>query len=226
MRNRVQHLPVWWQHLRALVEHVGDEAVFDLSVYENDSDDGSDRWLREHEDGFRTVFDHVSVVTERILTAYHGSVVDSDRVHNLAAARNRCIDSGRDLSAYESVVFVEPDVTYDCFDAGELLDADHDIRSGYTVDKADRFYDTWATRRTSSDTWWDGSIPASPTRVASTFNGFCVYRGSVIADGVRYSGHSPERGSFDCDTAVICESFRARGHDDIVIYPFRITHFG
>jgi glycosyltransferase involved in cell wall biosynthesis len=203
----------------------GDGWEFGLSVFENDSTDGSNYWFHDNSD----FWDHHSelvVATETLRTNYHGSVVNSERVHNLAAARNRCLDAVADLSIYDRVVFVEPDVTYDPAQMLELLSTDHDICSGYTSHPDGRFYDTWATRRQPADEWWDGSIPEAPTPVASTFNGVCVYRADPFAEGIRFSGHSPARGSFDCDTAVICELFRDAGHDDIVMYPFRVVHYG
>ena len=83
---------------------------FEVSVYENDSIDGSDAWLQdivEFDDS--SVPFHLS--TERLRTAYFGSVISGERVENLAFARNQCF-LPVNLDTFDKVVFIEPDVVY------------------------------------------------------------------------------------------------------------------
>ena len=118
---------------------------FEVSVYENDSIDGSDAWLHdivEFEDS--SVPFHLS--TERLRTAYFGSIVSGERVENLAFARNQCF-LPVNLDTFDKIIFIEPDVVYNIEEMTELLLADHDICSGYTLcQRNGQFYDTWATR--------------------------------------------------------------------------------
>ena len=224
VRDRIDSLPTWWKQIKSLIDF-NPEMEFEVSVYENDSIDGSDAWLHdivEFEDS--SVPFHLS--TERLRTAYFGSIVSGERVENLAFARNQCF-LPVNLDTFDKVVFIEPDVVYNIEEMTELLLADHDICSGFTLcQRNGQFYDTWATRLKEGDEWWHNTrgFVNQPTSVISTFNGFCVYRAEVIAQGHTFSGFSQQLQKHDCDTAVICENFRAAGFSDIVLYPYTILH--
>ena len=87
VRDRIDSLPTWWKQIKSLIDF-NPELEFEVSVYENDSIDGSDAWLHdivEFEDS--SVPFHLS--TERLRTAYFGSIVSGERVENLAFARNQ-----------------------------------------------------------------------------------------------------------------------------------------
>jgi|TARA_R110000823_G_scaffold241988_1_gene366565 hypothetical protein len=216
IRNRINSLDSWFRKINSLVDmnNIG------LSVYENDSDDGSSNWLSNiKNDSFIDTY----VQSEKIATNYYGSIMNADRVKNLAIARNKCIDIVEDLSKYDKLIFIEPDVEYEIIGANRLIDISkkYDILSGYSIG-VHGFYDTWATRSNITHQAppngnnylitdkWGGIHP-----VASTFGGFCIYNIQPFIDGARFT--SEMYGSADCDTACICDTFANMGYDNIAI---------
>ena len=150
--------------------------VVEVSVAENDSTDGTAEWLRERKENWegapcpflKAEAFHLS--TEKLGTAQYGSIWSVDRLCNLAAARQKCLDQVGDLSRCDKVAYIEPDVTYDPRWCAELILARHplaaglgepDIYSGWSLRSESNpkesvfLYDVCATRATCYDTCWD-----------------------------------------------------------------------
>lgn len=246
----------WWGLLKQLTL-VHPTIEFDLAIYENDSQDTTKSLIgslvKAECDNY---FSQTYILSENLHTTKFESVVAEERVVNLANARNKCLEQASDLGVYDYIMSVETDALYEPEDLRILFqEAQHwDILSGtsYGVQEG-QFYDHWATRRGSDEDRWDmpmerlsdpsmplfyGDIsslnpqslvndPSEVLEVYSTFNLVCLYRAKVIAEGVRFGAYSERLGSFDCDTAVICENFRKAGHTKIGMMPFvTILHDG
>lgn len=184
-RNARPHLDRWLSQLTGLVALVHGEYEVELSIAENDSTDGTTEWLRNTwerwvEDTKGSIPMHLS--TDTLGTVQYGSVWSVDRLRNLAAARQRCLDQAGDLSRFDKVAFIEPDVTYDPAWCAELILARHpraaglgepDVYSGWSLrsnanPKESVFlYDVCATRATEDDVTWDVNEQGGKWRAAS-----------------------------------------------------------
>ena len=122
------------------------------------------------------------------------------------------------------IIFIETDVIYNPSDVLTLLHHPGDIVSGYTTNAMGEFYDAWATRKTSEETWWNHGIPQQETPVWSTFNGVCVYNSKPFCEGARFAGINPRTNEIDCDTTVICEVFRSMKSSEIIMLPINVRH--
>ena len=215
VRDREPTIPSWHKKLKEISGQVNSS----ISVYENDSRDKSAEVIKSlNYDGFN----EVKISSENINTDYYGSVVSDVRVKNLALARNKCIDQVEDLSVYDKLVFVEPDVDYDVGQAISLIfeSRNYDILSGLSK-LGSIMYDTWATR-TEIKAWSPPGghgflIDAVPGiyPLASTFGGFCVYDMEPFVKGARFTWEM--YGKADCDTACICDTFANMGYDNIAV---------
>ena len=248
MRNSEKTISRWWNTVKKIAETYP-LIEFDISIYENDSTDGTKNFLKEtvilESDSY---FSDTFITCEDINTESFGSVVDAQRVLNLATARNKCLHQSVDINSYDYFLSVEADADFNVsllkylFDKGE----NWDILSGasyYPLSKG--FYDQWATRRGANEDRWDMpmgrlSDPSIPlfkgpfselhpkslasridevVEVYSTFNLVCLYRAKPITEGHLFGGYSQNLDSFDCDTAVICENFRRAGYNRIGMLP-------
>lgn len=177
-RDCESRLERWWNCLANLSELLlGHGYVVELSVVENDSKDGTAQWLRERRENWlgapcphlKAEAFHLS--TETLGTQRYGSVWSVDRLRNLAAARQKCLDQvGAELYTFDKIAFVEVDVTYDPRWCAELILARHplaaglgepDIYSGWSLrteanPKESVFlYDCCATRQEECHRTWD-----------------------------------------------------------------------
>lgn len=272
MRNACSHLERYSDQLAGLREQLKGHYEVDVSIYENDSIDGTTEWLRTQDNAAR-LWDHVLgtqrtsvITTEKLGTQQYGSVWHIDRLKQLAAARQKCLDQvGDRLGTYDKVACVEVDCSWDPRWCSELILARHplaaglgepDIYSGWSLrsetnPKESTFlYDTCATRATRDDLTWDvaedgGRWRAAsliPTnlggndsnclhRVWSTFNCFCVYNARPFIEGIKWDwvnhrfdtgqgmvdGRDGHLAALEADTASLCETFRAHGHDQIYL---------
>lgn len=176
MRNQRANVDTWLAQLCELVGHVRHEWEVEVSVYENDSTDGTYHYLvdRTAEVTLRGSIPYlagsITMSSDTLGTIHYPSIWSVDRIRNLAAARQKCLDQMADLSRFDKVVYVEPDVTYDPRWCSELILARHphaaglgepDIYSGWSLrsetnPKESTFlYDTCATRATKGDVVWD-----------------------------------------------------------------------
>jgi hypothetical protein len=218
-RNREKYIHRWHQQILSFVNHFND-IKFSISIYENDSIDNTKKTLEMLD---LSKFQHNWRRYDNLQTQYYGSIVNKDRVKNLAEARNLCISQAADhMNDYSKILFIEPDFKYNLEDAIKILNAEKrygielDIISGIS-EMNGVFYDTWATRRTESETWGRVEIGDGIDRVWSTFNGFCLYNSKPFQNGIKFDWFNRRLQTFDCDTAVICENFRECGYDRIFI---------
>ncbi len=198
------------------------EHQVEISIYENDSTDGTKKLLNQYTERLssrcKTTFTSTDLGTEHLVGQ------EGARVKNIANARNACLEQASPIENFDKVVFIETDVLYKPTDAATIIGHEGDIVSGYTINAMGQFYDAWATRKTSKETWWNHGIPSEKTDVWSTFNGICVYDGKPFKEGARFSGVNPRTNEIDCDTTVICEVFRSMNYDNIVMLPIEIRH--
>ena len=221
-RNNAKRLKNWNRQLNTLLDNLLENNSVELSIYENDSTDGTGRILKKYAAELSkrctTTFTSTKLGTEHLIGK------EGARVKNIAAARNNCLEQASDLNSFDKIIFIETDVIYNPSDVLTLLHHPGDIVSGYTTNAMGGFYDAWATRKTSEETWWNHGIPSEKTDVWSTFNGICVYSAKAFEEGARFSGINPRTNEIDCDTTVICEVFRAREYANIVMLPINIRH--
>lgn len=214
-RNRQKFVYRWYEQILQIVENCKD-IDFSLSIYENDSVDGT-RYLLENLNYLP--FENVSKIYENLNTFYYGSIQNEDRVKNLANARNKCLfNENIEISKYDKVLFIEPDFAYSLEDAKKIIlhDKDVDIISGVSIYRGN-FYDSWATRITENDTSGRVEINNSITPCWSTFNGFCLYNAKPFKEGAKFGWYNDRLKTYDCDTVVICENFRKNGYNSIYV---------
>lgn len=221
-RDVSESLDVWYFQISSLVEENKD-IDFSISIYENDSEDGSDFKLESFN---YDIFKEKWISTEKIGTELFGSVISAQRVINLSNARNKTLDQVEDLSIYDKVVFIEPDITYDTREVSKLIrqqenyGKEFDILSGISVrGEYNEFYDSWCTRINEQDKSLKNlNLGSKLVDCWTTFNCFCVYNAKAFSEGVRFSGiRNEETQDCDCDTALVCENFRKAGYNKIAM---------
>jgi hypothetical protein len=201
MRNRADDLAQWHRQIKELVTTDVANEYF-LSVYENDSTDGTWDVLKGLDFSF---IQYVNIMTETLNTEYFGSVVSAQRVINLANARNKVIYSSGSYHVADKIVFIETGITYRTADAIACIakSVHYDILSGLSIPSPIDFdiktldpatvltisiYDCWATRL-SPHSYWEQHVNAGSqliTPVWSTFNCFCVYNAEPFKAGISF----------------------------------------
>ena len=217
VRNRADKLTRWYNQIKELVL-LDSENTYYLSVYENDSTDGSVDLLNSFDFSFLAGF---KIQSENIGTEYfYQENLESDRrtrVENLALARNKTLFGTKFLSQCSHVLSVEPDIVYDPRSIiDHIINSDFDIIS--PVSKQGNFflYDGWATRKNKDDSYWDYNILLyGILDVWSTFNCLCLYKADPFKFGLGFGFENPRTKNYDCDTTVICETFRMLGFSEI-----------
>jgi len=175
VRNAEMTIPRWWQKIKHITEHYP-EIEFGVSIYENDSEDNSKTLLQECIKEAPNYFSEHRLKTEDIQTNFYRSVVDGDRVNNLAKARNECFNQVEDLSFYDYAMSVEVDcqlsveslkLLFNNINEWDILSAtSYAPPTAYMIKLAQAqdvkfkvpFYDHWATRLTSDEDMWDNKI--------------------------------------------------------------------
>ncbi len=221
-RNNAKRLKSWYNQLDALLDLLLEQHDVEISIYENDSNDGTKRRLKRYQEQLSKRCKTMLTTTD--LGTDHLVGQEGARVKNIANARNACMEQASDIEEFDKVVFIETDVLYNPNDAIKIIHHEADIVSGYTTNAMGQFYDAWATRKTSEETWWNHGIPTIEMDVWSTFNGICVYNGKAFEEGARFAGINPRTNEIDCDTTVICEVFRAMNYENIIMLPINIRH--
>lgn len=226
-RNREHFVDRWFRQITDFIEYYKEEYDFSLSIYENDSVDATKQKLQSLKNAN---LKNLYFSSETIMTNYYPSIINADRVKNLANARNACLNVKEiNFLDFEKVIFIEPDFQYTLENAIKIISSEQihnkkfDIISGVSLFNGN-FYDSWATRKTSSDQ--NGQITVSDTLEPfwSTFNGFCSYNSKPFAEGVRFGWLNTRLNIFDCDTVVICETFREKGYNEVYIDRSAVFH--
>lgn len=224
IRNRKNFLHNWYEQIKSIVA-LDKQNNYYLSVYENDSTDGTQDILKNLDFSFFLDF---NIKLEILNTPSFGSVINEERVKLLSEARNQTIYNNKLLEKCSHILVVEPDVKYD---PKILIDniiniGDYDIISPRSVD-IDKsppcyLYDDWATRKTSNDLTWEifnKNILRNLSLVSvwSTSNCFCLYKAEPFKRFLTFGYFNERFNRFDCDTAVVCENFRKYGYSNIVL---------
>ncbi len=168
MRNAMPHLHDWTSQLCQLIPILTKEGwEVELTCFENDSVDGTDRNL--HDMARHTGINTRWITTVKLGTTQYPSVWNADRLRNLAVARQTCLDQAGPLDRFDKVAYIDVDYTWDPAWCAELVLAHHpaaagiepDIYSGWSLRSLSHpkesiyLYDTCATRATDRDTSWD-----------------------------------------------------------------------
>jgi len=229
MRDEIEFLDMWYTQIKHFCSMFS-AIDFYLSVYENDSIDGTVKKVQTFDYGFLKASHITSEVTDKKSYKERKEDDAKSRIADLANARNQALFHHRfDISDFSKVIFIEADIHYDKSSA-VLMNYDFDIVSGLSVLAWDNLaiYDTWATRITDKETrcsnpnFFKGLVP-----VWSTFNGFCIYKMEPFLKGARFGNYNERLGIYDCDCAVICEEFRKMGYDKIFIDSnYKVIHLG
>jgi hypothetical protein len=230
IRNEANYIDRYYDQLKQMVKSFP-EYTFILSIYENDSTDGTPELIAKKDWSF---FDDFSFVSEKLMTKNYGSVKSKDRVKNLSIARNKALEVKDFLSQADYVMMVESDMRFDNKTIKQILnfkdlEPDFDIVSGLTVNNHP-VYDSWATRKgprfTSHEEVRLYDVTSKPyDKYYATSNGVCLYRAQPFKDGVRYGYINPITNRFDCDTVVVCQNFHKAGFENIyIIHTAKIYH--
>lgn len=222
IRNESPFIRQYHSQLNQIVK-MFPEYNFYLSLYENDSNDGTKEKLLSKDWSF---FKGISIISENVMTKDYGSVKDEDRVKNLSIARNKAIEAGGFLENMDYVMMIESDMRIDMDSMKKLLNFKHkepdfDIVSTISI-RSGRLYDAWATRRTPYYVYGANELgndykQKEYDRYYSTSNGVCLYKAKPFKEGARYGWINKITNEFDCDTVIICQDFYDRGYKNIYI---------
>lgn len=223
IRNNENSVDRYYDQVKAIVKSSPDYEFY-LSLYENDSTDGTKRKIFQKDWSF---FSGVSIISENINTPYFGSVKDALRVEILSNARNKAIEAGGFLENMDYILMVEGDNQYETSAVRKLLDfhmlePDFDVVSSVSVRKNNKHYDCWATRVTAEynpngsdlEKGWEGLSYGS---YYSTSNGICLYNAKPFKQGVRHGWINNITNEFDCEMVVVCQNLRDAGYENIFI---------
>jgi hypothetical protein len=230
IRNESKYIDRYYDQLKEMVESFPKYEFF-LSIYENDSTDGTPKLIKEKDWSF---FSDFSFISEKLMTKNYGSVKSKDRVKNLSIARNKAIEAKDFLARADYVMMVESDMRFDMKTMKQILEfgklePDFDIVSGLTVNNHP-VYDSWATRKgprfTSHEEVRLYDVTSKPyDKYYATSNGVCLYRAEPFREGVRYGYINPITNRFDCDTVVVCQNFHKLGYENVyIIHTAKIYH--
>lgn len=223
IRDNATSIDRYHKQLKSVVESYEDYEFY-LSIYENDSVDGTKEKLLSKDWSF---FKDVSIVTEDIKTKAFGSVKDATRVENLAKARNKAIFDCGLLDKVDYVLMVEGDNKFTKESVRKLLDfkvlvPEFHVVSAVSLRKDGRHYDCWATRKTAHfnekgtdlDPDYGNKLYGS---YYSTSNGLCLYRAKMFQEGIKHGWINNVTNEFDCEMVVVCQNFRDAGYNNIYI---------
>ncbi len=229
IRNRSSHVNKYYNQIKDIVENFKDYEFY-LSIYENDSDDGTKEKLFRQDWSFLS---GVSIISENINTKYFESVKSGERVKNLALARNKAIEAGGFLDQVDYVMMIESDIDFDLSSVEKVLnfkkiEPNFSIVSTISI-KNKRLYDWWATRKQAKylDEYplEDGYKKKPYDRYYSTSNGICLYRANPFQNGIRYGWINTVTKEEDCEMVVVCQLFAEYGYDNIyIIHNAEIYH--
>jgi glycosyltransferase involved in cell wall biosynthesis len=223
IRNNAKKITQYNNQVKAVVKALP-QFDFYLSIYENDSDDGTKERLMSHNWSF---FKGVSIVSEDIGTRLFGSTKDEERVHNLAIARNKGITGGGFIDMVDYVLMVEGDNVYTAEDVVKLFEFEKevpgfDVVSAVSLRSNNTHYDWWATRKSAIFNPDNSELDQDWKRKSygeyySTSNGLCLYRAKPFQEGVRHHWINAETKESDCEMVVLCQNLRAAGYKNIYI---------
>lgn len=225
IRTKEPYLEDWYKRVRKIKE-LEPYWRINVSLYENDSEDRS----KEVIEGFDWSFcDWFKFTSEKRGRKYFIST-ERKRIERLSSYRNLCVWQFGDLDSIDRIIMNDVDCRFKPEEAVEVIkESNHwDIYSFASRDDntGNEFYDRWATRRNSSDGWWDDKAynEDGDNPVWTTGNGFVCYNPEPFRRGLTF-GYVNNRSKYideenrlknhDVENAVICENFRLIGFDKI-----------
>lgn len=212
IRERIKTLPTWREQILRLAE-LNPTIEFSLSVAENGSRDGSKDFIRQADFGKLKSYIHIE---EDLGTPYYGSVKNEERVKILAIQRNKTIDQV-DLTQFDKILFLEPDIIYNPEQVSLLFYSDADMISPRSTQGACQMYDSWSVRRTDKETDCYEIITDERT-VYATWCQFCIVKAKPFIDhNIRFSGFNDRMGHYDNDVTAISEGLHEYGYHNIKI---------
>jgi Cryptococcal mannosyltransferase 1 len=231
VRNEERHLDRWYAQIKRTVQSMP-EHQFTLSVYENDSTDGSDQKLRSFDWSFISSF---VLTTAKLNCPFFVGGKHPQRTELLAYVRNQTMTQSPFLGQMDYVLWIEPDTEYTHEVTEKIINHEKhygvkaDVFTGKSVHpNSQGIYDSWGTRKTANQTDWkdeDGQT-AGLEPLWSTWNCYAMYNAEPIKKGLMFSGVNPRTGASECDTVSICESFRLNGYDKILWHTdLHVVHF-
>lgn len=228
-RNAEKNIPHYFEQLSKAVNYCKD-VEFYFSAYENDSSDKTLELLYSQK--WESIFkDRFSIVSETIGTKFYGSSTDSDRVKNLAEARNKATFAKNFYQNVDFILMIDDDITYEEDTIFRLLNfkSKHNLKNVDIVTPAciqsttyPQFIcrDIWAVRRDENEEWgsfFDNAHITPYDRYWSVGNAMQLFKAKPFQEGLKWSAWNKRLNKWDCDLAVICEDFRSLGYTDIFI---------
>ncbi|PBK85662.1 capsular associated protein [Armillaria gallica] len=190
--NSAKVLPAWTKEMKLLIDHIGRQNVF-VSIYESNSDDGTQEILRmfQKELDEQGVGNHM-VVQEGIRDRW--GLNSPGRISYMADIRNKVLEPLRVMGDQDGKIFTKVlffnDVYFDWRAIVRLIrtkDGDYDLACALDFDGVG-LYDIWVVRdacgRTAKEIWPYFSSDSravkslrkgEPIEVASCWNGVAVF---------------------------------------------------
>jgi hypothetical protein len=221
IRNRSSYVNKFYNQIKDIVSNFKDYEFY-LSIYENDSDDGTKEKLFRQDWSFLS---GISLISENINTKYFESVKDEERVKNLSLARNKAIEAGGFLNEIDYIMMIESDIDFELSSVEKVLnfknvEPNFSIVSTISI-RNKTLYDWWATRKQAKyiDKYplEEGYKKKPYDKYYSTSNGICLYKAKPFQDGVRYNWINTVTGEADCEMVVVCQLFAEKGYDQVYI---------
>ena len=225
IRSKEPYLPDWYNRVRG-IKALQPYWNFNISLYENDSEDNSVQLINSFDWSW---CDWFKLNSEKRDREYYIST-ERKRIERLASYRNMCIWQFGDLDSIDRIIMNDVDCSFDPKEAAEVIEESlkWDVYSFASRDDAtgDEFYDRWATRRTATDGWWDDKPydQNGNNLTWTTGNGFVCYDPEPFRRGLTF-GYVNNRSRFidevnkhkthDVENAVVCENFRLIGFNKI-----------
>lgn len=220
LRNDARFIDNYYLRIKDLVKKFP-EYDFYVSIYENDSNDGTKQKLLSKD---FSMFSGFSIISENINTPFFGSTKDEERVKNLSIARNKSLLGGDFLNIVDYILVIDIDIdfkseTFEKIIEFKNLEKDFDVVSATSI-KRGELYDQWATRmgpEYSSDIkeYYEKNKKEKYSKYYSVSNGFCFYKSRPFKDGVRFGYINLVTGKPDCEMVVVCQSLHKNGYHNI-----------
>lgn len=220
LRNDVRFIDNYYLRIKDLVKKFP-EYDFYLSIYENDSSDGTKQKLLGKD---FSAFSGFSIVSENINTPFFGSTKDEERVKNLSLARNKSLLGGDFLNIVDYVLVIDIDIdfkteTFEKIIQFKNIEKDFDVVSATSIRRGE-LYDQWATRmgpEYSSDIkeYYEKNKKDKYAKYYSVSSGFCLYKAKPFKDGVRFGYINLVTNKPDCEMVVICQELHKKGSHNI-----------
>jgi len=226
IRSKEPYLANWYNNVRG-IKALRPYWNFNISLYENDSEDNSVSLINSFDWSW---CDWFKLSSEKRNRKYY-IATERKRIERLSSYRNMCVWQFGDLDSIDRIVMNDVDCSFNPKEAVEIIEEslNWDVYSFASRDEAtgDDFYDKWATRKGPKDSWWDNKSTYDRNGnniVWTTGNGFVCYNPEPFRRGLTF-GYVNNRSQFvdkeknlkshDVENAVVCENFRLIGFNRI-----------